>query len=152
MEKPGLIDGSNAMEEVDVPEIDVDLLMSLLEESQYEEYCNEEQVNSLMEPLEAEIQMANHGSCSPEGDVKPNSGSEWAEMETAPLMPSDDMNWCVEDHFEEMSVDELVQFGNDFALNCYEFPLENGHASTWQEGFLMLTLIKIINYKIRTIH
>ncbi|KAE8680053.1 Detected protein of unknown function [Hibiscus syriacus] len=132
-EKPGLMDGNNVMD--DVPEIDADLLVSLLEESQYEEYCNEEQVNSLMESLEAGIRMANHGSCSSEGDIELNGSSEWAEMETVPSSPSDDMNWCVEDHFEEISMVELVQFGNDFALNCYEFPLENGHASLWQETY-----------------
>ncbi|KAE8713001.1 Detected protein of unknown function [Hibiscus syriacus] len=123
------------MEEVEIPEIDADLLMSLLEESQYEGYCDEEQVNSLMESLEEEIRMANHGSCSPEGDVEPNSSSGWAEMKMVPSSPDDDMNWCVEDHFEEISMDELVQFGDDFALNCCEFALENGHASLWQDTY-----------------
>ncbi|GMJ05364.1 hypothetical protein HRI_004205600 [Hibiscus trionum] len=130
-EESGSIDGNNAMEEIEFPGMDASVLMSILEEmeSQCEEYCNEEQVNSLMESLEAEIRMANHGCCSFEGDVECNGSSEWAEMETVPSSPSDDMNWCVEDHFEEISMDELVQFGNEFALNCYDFPLENGYAS-----------------------
>ncbi|KAK8527565.1 hypothetical protein V6N13_085386 [Hibiscus sabdariffa] len=133
--EPGLIDGSNAMEEIEFSEMDAALLMSLLEESHCEEYYNEEQVHCLMESLEAEIRMANHGSCSIEGDVERDGCSEWAEMETVPSSPSDDMNWCVEDHFEEISMDDLVRFGNDFSLDCHEFPLENGYASLWQETY-----------------
>ncbi|GMJ10033.1 hypothetical protein HRI_004672500 [Hibiscus trionum] len=134
-ENPESSDGSNAMEEIEIPEMDAAVLMSLLEESHCEEYYNEEQVNSLMESLEAEIRMANHGSCSFEGDVERDGSSGWAEMETVPSSPSDDMNWCVEDQFEEISMDELVQFGNDFALNPYEFPTEEGYASLWQETY-----------------
>ncbi|KAK8648255.1 hypothetical protein V6N13_129014 [Hibiscus sabdariffa] len=134
-EKPELIDGSDPMEEIEFPEMDSDVLMSLLEESHCEEYYNEEEVNSLMESLEAEIRMANHGSCSFEGDVERNGSSEWAGIETVPSSPSDDMNWCVEDHFGEMSMDELVHFGNDFALNPYEFQTEEGYASLWQETY-----------------
>ncbi|KAK8648253.1 hypothetical protein V6N13_129012 [Hibiscus sabdariffa] len=129
-EKPGLIDGSDAMEEVDVPKLDAALLMSLLEESQCEEYCNEEQVNSLMESLEAEIRMA-----SVEGDMESDDCFEWSEIETAASSPRDDMNWYVEDHVEEMAMDGyLVQFGNDFPLNCYEIQSENCF-SLWQETY-----------------
>ncbi|GMJ10031.1 hypothetical protein HRI_004672300 [Hibiscus trionum] len=135
-EKPGLIEESDPMEEVlDVPEIDAALLMSLLEESQCEEYCNEEQVNSLMESLEAEIRMAGGGSCSVEGDMESNNWFEWSEMETVASSPSDDMNWYVEDHIEEMAMDGyLVQFANEFPLNCYEVQSENGF-SLWQETY-----------------
>ncbi|KAE8703349.1 Detected protein of unknown function [Hibiscus syriacus] len=133
-ENPGLIDGSKAMEEIGIPEMNAAVLMSLLEESHCEEYYNEEQVNSLMESLEAEIRMANLGSCSIVGDVERNGSSEWSEMEMMPSSPSDDMNWCVDDQFEEISMDELVQFGNDFALNCYEIQSENSFsANLWQE-------------------
>ncbi|XVF18393.1 hypothetical protein REPUB_Repub11eG0017700 [Reevesia pubescens] len=135
-EKPGLIDGSNVMEEIEVPEIDAALLMSLLKESHGEEYCNEEQVNSLMESLEAEIRMANHGSCNIEGDKESNDGFdcfEWTdEMEMVPSSPSDDMNWFVEDHVEEISMDDLVEFGNDFPQNCFEVPLEHGWQGTYE--------------------
>ncbi|MBA0705323.1 hypothetical protein Golax_017526 [Gossypium laxum] len=135
-ENPGLINGSNGVEEIGVPEIDAGLLMSLLEESQCEEYCNEEQVTSLMESLEAEIRMVNAGSCSIEGDIGSNNYFEWSEMEMVPSSPSDDMNWYVEDHVQEMSMDGyLVQFGNDFPLNCYESQLENGFTSLWQETY-----------------
>ncbi|GMJ05365.1 hypothetical protein HRI_004205700 [Hibiscus trionum] len=132
-EKPALIDGSNAIEGIETPGTDAALLMSILEEmeSQCEEYCNEEQVNSLMESLEAEIRMANHGSCSSiEGDVEHNGSFEWAEMETVPSSPSDDMNWLVEDHVEEMEMDGyLVQFEN-------EIQSENGFsANLWQETY-----------------
>ncbi|KAG8502304.1 hypothetical protein CXB51_001988 [Gossypium anomalum] len=134
-ENPGLINESNGVEEIGVPEIDAGLLMSLLEESQCEEYCNEEQVTSLMESLEAEIRMVNAGSCSIEGDIGSNNYFEWSEMEMVPSSPSDDMNWYVEDHVQEMSMDGyLVQFGNDFPLNCYESQLENGF-SLWQETY-----------------
>ncbi|KAE8703352.1 Detected protein of unknown function [Hibiscus syriacus] len=133
-ENPGLIDGSNAMEEIGIPEMDAAVLMSLFEESHCEEYYNEEQINSFMESLEAEIRMANRGSCSIEGVIERNGSSAWSEMEMVPSSPSDDMNWCVDDHFEEISMDELVQFGNDFALNCYEIQSENGFsANLWQE-------------------
>ncbi|WRX29370.1 hypothetical protein QQP08_021857 [Theobroma cacao] len=134
-EKPGLIDRSNVMEEIEVPEIDAALLMSLLEESHCEEYCNEEQVNSLMESLEAEIRMANHDSCY-EVDMKSNDGFdcfEWTEMEMVPSSPSDDMNWYMEDHVEEM--DGMVEFGNGFPHNYYEIPLEHGYSSLWQETY-----------------
>nr|KJB12861.1 hypothetical protein B456_002G040500 [Gossypium raimondii] len=135
-ENPGLINGSNGVEEIGVPEIDAGLLMSLLEESQCEEYCNEEQVTSLMESLEAEIRMVNADSCSIEGDIGSNNYFEWSEMEMVPSSPSDDMNWYVEDHVQEMSMDGyLVQFGNDFPLNCYESQLENGFTSLWQETY-----------------
>ncbi|KAH1120658.1 hypothetical protein J1N35_003818 [Gossypium stocksii] len=136
-ENPGLINGSNGvLEEIGVPEIDASLLMSLLEESQCEEYCNEEQVTSLMESLEAEIRMVNAGSCSIERDIGSNNYFEWSEMEMVPSSPSDDMNWYVEDHVQEMSMDGyLVQFGNDFPLNCYESQLENGFTSLWQETY-----------------
>ncbi|KAB2043723.1 hypothetical protein ES319_D01G037900v1 [Gossypium barbadense] len=135
-ENPGLINGSNGVEEIGVPEIDAGLLMSLLEESQCEEYCNEEQVTSLMESLEAEIRMVNAGSCSIEGNIGSNNYFEWSEMEMVPSSPSDDMNWYVEDHVQEMSMDGyLVQFGNDFPLNCYESQLENGFTSLWQETY-----------------
>ncbi|KAH1120663.1 hypothetical protein J1N35_003823 [Gossypium stocksii] len=135
-ENPGLINGSNGVEEIEVPEIDADLLMSLLEESQCEEYCNEEQVNSLMECLEAEIRMVNAGSCSIEGDIGSNDCFEWSEMEKVPSSPSDDMNWYVEDHLQEMSMDGyFVQFGNDFPLNFYEIHSENGFTSLWQETY-----------------
>ncbi|KAG4161024.1 hypothetical protein ERO13_D01G033400v2 [Gossypium hirsutum] len=135
-ENPGLINRSNGVEEIGVPEIDAGLLMSLLEESQSEEYCNEEQVTSLMESLEAEIRMVNAGSCSIEGDIGSNNYFEWSEMEMVPSSPSDDMNWYVEDHVQEMSMDGyLVQFGNDFPLNCYESQLENGFTSLWQETY-----------------
>nr|KJB12849.1 hypothetical protein B456_002G040700 [Gossypium raimondii] len=135
-ENPGLINGSNGVEEIEIPEIDAGLLMSLLEESQCEEYCNEEQVNSLMESLEAEIRMVNAGSCSIEGDIGSNDYLEWSEMEMVPSSPSDGMNWYVEDHVEDMSMDGyFVQFGNDFPLNCYEIQPENGFTSQWQETY-----------------
>ncbi|MFQ6659216.1 hypothetical protein Gotur_028202 [Gossypium turneri] len=135
-EKPELIDGSNAMEETEVPEIYTGLLMSLLEESQCDEYCNEEQINSLMESLEAEIRIASDCSCSTEGGIGSNDCFEWSEMEMVPSSPSDDMNWYVEDHVQEMSMDGyLVQFGNNFPLNCYENQLENGFTSLWQETY-----------------
>ncbi|TYI96031.1 hypothetical protein E1A91_D01G040700v1 [Gossypium mustelinum] len=135
-ENPGLINGSNGVEEIEIPEIDAGLLMSLLEESQCEEYCNEEQVNSLMESLEAEIRMVNAGSCSIEGDIGSNDYLEWSEMEMVPSSPSDGMNWYVEDHVEDMSMDGyFVQFGNDFPLNCYEIQPENGFTSLWQETY-----------------
>lgn len=136
-EKPVLlVDGSNAMEEIEVPKMDTAILVSLLDESHCEEYYNEEQVNSLMESFEAEIRMANTGSCSVEGDTESNDCFEWTEMETVPSSPSEDMNWYLEDLVEGISMDELVQFGNDFAFNCYEFPLENGYASSlWQETY-----------------
>ncbi|KAK8635522.1 hypothetical protein V6N13_004256 [Hibiscus sabdariffa] len=61
--------------------------------------------------LEGEIRMANLAPCSTiEGDTE---SFEWAEMETVPSSPSDDMNW----YLEEMPMDELVRFGNDFAEN-----------------------------------
>ncbi|KAH1120662.1 hypothetical protein J1N35_003822 [Gossypium stocksii] len=101
-ENPGLINGSNDVEEIEIPEIDAGLLMSLLEESQCEEYSNEEQVNSLMESLEAEIRMVKAGSCSIEGDIGSNDYFEWSEMEMVPCTPSDDMNWYVEDHVEDI--------------------------------------------------
>ncbi|KAB2043726.1 hypothetical protein ES319_D01G038200v1 [Gossypium barbadense] len=135
-ENPGLINGCNGVEEIEVPEIDADLLMSLLEESQCEEYCNEEQVNSLMESLEAEIRMVNAGSCSIEGVIGSNDCFEWSEMEMVPSSPSDDMNWYVEDHVQEMSMDGyLIQFGNDFPLNFYDIQTENGFTSLWQETY-----------------
>ncbi|KAK8368445.1 hypothetical protein V6Z12_A01G041000 [Gossypium hirsutum] len=110
--------------------------MSLLEESQCEEYCNEEQVNSLMESLEAEIRIVNAGSCSIEGDIGSNDCFEWSEMEMVHSSPSDNMNWYVEDHAEDMSMDGyFVQFGNDFPLNCYEIQPENGFTSLWQETY-----------------
>ncbi|XVF79241.1 hypothetical protein PTKIN_Ptkin14bG0205100 [Pterospermum kingtungense] len=118
--KQGLIDESNIMEEeIEVPEIDHDLLVSLLEESHCEEYCNEEQLNSLMESLEAEIRMeANHGSCNNvAGDMDSIEGFdcfECNEMEIVPSSPSDDVNWYVENHVEEISMEDLVEFGNDF--------------------------------------
>ncbi|XVF79270.1 hypothetical protein PTKIN_Ptkin14bG0208000 [Pterospermum kingtungense] len=140
LENPGLIDGSNIMEEeIGVPKFDAALLMSLLEESPCEEYCNEEQVNRLMESLEAEIRMqANHGSCnSISGDVEHNNGFdcfEWTdEIEMVPSSPSDDMNWYVENHVEEILMDDLVEFGDDFPQNYYEIPLELGNSSIWQE-------------------
>ncbi|MFQ6659214.1 hypothetical protein Gotur_028201 [Gossypium turneri] len=135
-ENPRLINRSNGVEEIGVPEIDTGLLMSLLDESQSEEYCNEEQITSLMESLEAEIRMVNAGSCSIEGDIGSNNYFEWSEMEMVPSSPSDDMNWYVEDHVQEMSMDGyLVQFENDFPLNCYESQLENGFTSLWQETY-----------------
>ncbi|KAK8705346.1 hypothetical protein V6N13_048950 [Hibiscus sabdariffa] len=119
-EEPGLINGSNAVE---VPGVDTALLMSLLEESQCDDCCNEEQVSSWMECLEAEIRMG-----SVEGEDIGNF--EWSEMEMVPSSPSDDMKWYVEDHVEEMSMDGyLVQFGNDFPFNCYE----DGFTSLWKE-------------------
>ncbi|GMJ10034.1 hypothetical protein HRI_004672600 [Hibiscus trionum] len=133
-ERPGLIDGSDAVEEIEAPGIDAVLLMSMLEESQCEEYYNEEQVNSFMESLEAEIRMAGPGSCSMEGDIESNDCFEWSELEMVPSSPSDDMNWYVVDHVEEMAMDDyLVQFGNDFPLNCYEIQSENGFSDLWQE-------------------
>ncbi|MBA0849210.1 hypothetical protein Goshw_012964 [Gossypium schwendimanii] len=135
-EKPVLVDGSDAMEEIEVPKMDTAILMSLLDESHYEEYYNKEQVNSLMESFEAEIRMANTGSCSVEGNIESNDCFEWTEMETVPSSPSDDMNWYLEDHVEGISMDELVQFGNDFAFTCYEIPFENVCASSlWQETY-----------------
>ncbi|KAK8705345.1 hypothetical protein V6N13_048949 [Hibiscus sabdariffa] len=119
-EKPGLINGSNAVE---VPGTDTDLLMSLLEESQCDDCCNEEQVSSWMECLEAEIRMG-----SVEGE---DIGSfDWSEMEMVPSSPSEDMKWYAEDHVEEMSMDDyLVQLGDDFPFNSYE----DGFTSQWKE-------------------
>ncbi|XWS10583.1 hypothetical protein CRYUN_Cryun38cG0008800 [Craigia yunnanensis] len=139
-ENPGLIDGSNITEEIEVPEIDAALLMSLLEESHCEEYCNEEQVNSLTESLEAEIRMQeNHGSCnSISGDMEINDGFdcfEWTEEEMMPSFASDNMNWYLENHVEEISMDDLVEFENDFPQNYYEIPLEHGYSSLWLETY-----------------
>ncbi|KAL4273556.1 hypothetical protein GQ457_13G004990 [Hibiscus cannabinus] len=135
-ENLGLIDGSNAMEETEAPVLDAALLMSLLEESQCEECCNEEQVIRLMESLEAEIRMESAGPCGVEGDMESNDGFEWSEIKMAASSPSDDMNWYVEDHVEEMAMDGyLVQFGNDFPLNCYEIQTENAFTSLWQETY-----------------
>ncbi|KAL4272429.1 hypothetical protein GQ457_13G011190 [Hibiscus cannabinus] len=125
-EKPGLMNGSNAVE---VPGTDTALLMSLLEESQCDDCCNEEQLSSWMECLEAEIRMG-----SVEGE---DIGSfEWSEMEMEMEMtlssPNEDVKWYVEDHVEEMSMDGyLVQFGNDFPFNCYE----DVFTSLWQETY-----------------
>ncbi|XVE63258.1 hypothetical protein DITRI_Ditri07aG0005600 [Diplodiscus trichospermus] len=84
-----------------VSETAASFLMSLLEESYSEEYCNEERVNSLMESLEAEIRMTNvDGLCTIEGDRESKEGFdgfEWTEMEMVPSSPSDDMNCYVED-------------------------------------------------------
>ncbi|XVF79262.1 hypothetical protein PTKIN_Ptkin14bG0207200 [Pterospermum kingtungense] len=138
-ENPGLIDDKIMEEEIEVPEIDAAILMSLLEESHCEEYCNEEQVNRLMESLEAEIRMqANHGSCnSISGDVEHNNGFdsfEWTdEIEMVPSSPRDDINWYVDNHLEEILMDDLVEFGDDFPQNYYEIPLEHGDSSIWQE-------------------
>ncbi|XVF79264.1 hypothetical protein PTKIN_Ptkin14bG0207400 [Pterospermum kingtungense] len=138
-ENPGLIDSNVMEEEIEVPEFDAAILMSLLEESHGDEYCNEEQVNRLMESLEAEIRtQANHGSCNSfSGDVEHNNGFdcfEWTdEIEMVPLSLSDDMNWYVENHVEEISMDDLVEFGDDFPQNYYEIPLELGNSSLWQE-------------------
>ncbi|MFQ6659215.1 hypothetical protein Gotur_028202 [Gossypium turneri] len=115
-EKPELIDGSNAMEETEVPEIYTGLLMSLLEESQCDEYCNEEQINSLMESLEAEIRIASDCSCSTEGGIGSNDCFEWSEMEMVPSSPSDDMNWYVEDHVQEMSMDGYLEVKGSITL------------------------------------
>ncbi|XWS27437.1 hypothetical protein CRYUN_Cryun26dG0115200 [Craigia yunnanensis] len=137
-EKQGLIDGSNIKEEIEVPEIDAALLISLLEESLSEEYCNDERVNSLMESLEAEIRMENHGLCNIEGDMESNDGFdcfEWTEMEMVPSSPSDDMNWYAEYHVEEISMDDLVEFGNDLPQDYYEVPLEHEYSSLWQETY-----------------
>ncbi|XVF79233.1 hypothetical protein PTKIN_Ptkin14bG0204200 [Pterospermum kingtungense] len=130
-EKQGLIDGSNVMEEeIQVPEIDAALLiMSLLEESHCEEYCNQEQLNSLMESLEAEIRMqANHGSCNDYNSGYMDSVDgfdclEWTEMDLVPSSPSDDMNRYAENHVEEISMEDLVEFGNDFPQIYCEIPL-----------------------------
>ncbi|OMO74614.1 hypothetical protein CCACVL1_16573 [Corchorus capsularis] len=133
-QKPALIEGINGLEEIEFQEIDAVLLMSLLEESHCEEYCNEEQVNSLMESLEAEIRMANHDDSCNVADMESNDGFDcldWTDMETVPSSPSDDMNWYMEDHVEEM--DGLMEFGNEFPQNYYEVPLEHGYL--WQETY-----------------
>ncbi|TYI96033.1 hypothetical protein E1A91_D01G040900v1 [Gossypium mustelinum] len=109
MQATASTDGSDAMEEIEVPKMDTAILMSLLDESHCEDV---------------------------EGDIESNDCFEWTEMETVPSSPSDDMNWYVEDHVEGISMDELVQFGNDFAFNCYKIPFENGCASSlWQETY-----------------
>lgn len=140
-EKPGLIHGNNIMEEeFGAPKIDGALLMSLLEESHCE-YCNEEQLKSLMKSLEAEIRMqASHGSCDNVSlDNESNDGFdcfEWTdEMEMVSSSPSDDMNWCVENHVEEISMDDLLEFGDDFPQNYCEIPFEYGNSSLWQETY-----------------
>ncbi|XVE52949.1 hypothetical protein DITRI_Ditri02bG0165300 [Diplodiscus trichospermus] len=122
-EKPGLIEGSIITEAiVETPDIDASLLMSLLEESHFEENCNEEQLNSLMESLEAEIRMqANHGFS---GDIESNDGADCFELnehlEMVPSSPSDDMNWNVENHVEEILMDDLVEIGNHFPRNYHQ--------------------------------
>ncbi|XVE52948.1 hypothetical protein DITRI_Ditri02bG0165200 [Diplodiscus trichospermus] len=141
-EKPGLIDGSIITEEIlEAPDIDAVLLMSLLEESHCEENWNEEQLNSLMESLEAEITtQANHGLCNNyiSGDTENDDCFdcfEWTDMEMVPSSPSDDMNWYVENHVEEIWMDDLVEFPNHFPQNYYDFPLEHGYCSLWQEKY-----------------
>ncbi|XVF79260.1 hypothetical protein PTKIN_Ptkin14bG0207000 [Pterospermum kingtungense] len=129
-------------EEIEVPEIDAALLMSLLAESHCDEYCNEEQVNRLMESLEAEIRVqANHSSCdfNISGDKQSNDGFdcfEWTdEMEMVPSSPTDNTNWYSENHVEQISTDDLMALGDDFYQNYYEIPLEHVNSSQGQEMY-----------------
>ncbi|XP_031250315.1 uncharacterized protein LOC116108185 [Pistacia vera] len=146
-----IINGEDDSNGVEISKFNNALLMSLLEESYGEEY-NDEQVNRVIQSLEAEINanMLEAGDdlamepeflgLSDDEDGQNSSASmefEWAEMEPVPSSPSYDMNWFV-DHCEN-ELDLMVEYGDvgDYNSQIYSVVSseENCFSSLWHENY-----------------
>ncbi|KAJ0046270.1 hypothetical protein Pint_04914 [Pistacia integerrima] len=129
-----IINGEDDSNGVEISKFNNALLMSLLEESYGEEY-NDEQVNRVIQSLEAEI-----NANIDDEDGQNSSASmefEWAEMEPVPSSPSYDMNWFV-DHCEN-ELDLMVEYGDvgDYNSQIYSVVSseENCFSSLWHETY-----------------
>ncbi|XP_031250313.1 uncharacterized protein LOC116108184 [Pistacia vera] len=144
------INGEDDSNGVEVWKFNDALLMSLLEEPHGEEY-NNEQVNKVIQSLEAEINanMLEAGrdlAMEPEflnvGDNEDGENClssmefEWEEMELVPSSPSDDMNWCMDQYENEL--DFMVDYGHvsDYSqiYNVVSFE-EQSFCSLWHETY-----------------
>ncbi|KAJ0046268.1 hypothetical protein Pint_04916 [Pistacia integerrima] len=130
-----IINGEDDSNGVEISKFNNALLMSLLEESYGEEY-NDEQVNRVIQSLEAEI----NSNMFDDEDGQNSLASmefEWAEMELVPSSPSDDMN-CFVDHCEN-ELDLMVEYGDvgDYNSQIYSVVSseENGFSSLWHENY-----------------
>ncbi|XP_044504285.1 uncharacterized protein LOC123224635 [Mangifera indica] len=136
-----IVNGEDDSNGVEVSKFNDALLLSLLEESNGEEY-NDEQVNRVIQSLEAEINAnmleASH-DLAMEPDVQNCLASmefEWAEMELLPSSPSDGMNWCIDQSENELNF--LVENGDvsDYPQLYNIVPLEeHSFCSLWQETY-----------------
>ncbi|GKV04173.1 hypothetical protein SLEP1_g16368 [Rubroshorea leprosula] len=117
------------------------LLMSLLEEPNSDEFYDDEELNKLMQSLQAEINVnemaeSSHGLTSMEHAQTTASDQRkedevlmadfecfgWTlddDMKQGPSLPNDDMNWYMEDQIEEM--DCMVEFREDCSDQTYYF-------------------------------
>ncbi|CAJ1957844.1 unnamed protein product [Sphenostylis stenocarpa] len=115
-------------------EADNVLLMSLMEETQEEEYYGDERLVSMIQSLEAEISDTEMGQIYEMGHVDDQYCStsdtdpdNWVDMELISSLPFDEMNaWmpCVDEMMEHAAMeDEAANDINDFQF-CYEAFLE----------------------------
>ncbi|KAJ4726563.1 putative Heat stress transcription factor B-4b [Melia azedarach] len=137
---------------IEVSEFDGALLMSLLEESNGEGY-NDEQLNRVIQSLEAEINeqnmvewddlaMESELLLSDEEDGQNCLASTdfgWADnMELVPSSPSEDMNWSNYMDQCELHLDNLLDFEGvpDYSqinFNVVEAEEQQGFSSLWHE-------------------
>ncbi|KAJ0046273.1 hypothetical protein Pint_04913 [Pistacia integerrima] len=103
------INGEDDSNGVEVGKFNDALLMSLLEEPHGEEY-NNEQVNKVIQSLEAEPEFLNVGDNEDGENCLSSMEFEWEEMELVPSSPSDDMNWCMDQYENEL--DFMVDYGH----------------------------------------
>ncbi|KAJ7948850.1 putative Heat stress transcription factor B-4b [Quillaja saponaria] len=157
-ENSAFINGEDEFDGLEVLEMDGDLLMSLLEESQTDER-DEDQLNSLIRSLEAEIKVDTMEGqdlvsniigeeCSGQSwkvgqmDGRDCSVSHdfdefgWVDMDVVPSSLGEDMNWYMNPYGGEM--DGIIEFiGNEdehYSKIYHESDLgEYGYSSLWQE-------------------
>ncbi|ESR55522.1 hypothetical protein KPL70_007187 [Citrus sinensis] len=135
---------------VEISKFDTALLMSLLEESNGEEY-NDEQVNKVIQSLEAEIYYEQHMLESQDLAMEPElllsdkeDGQNYLastefDMEQLPCSPSYDMNWSNMDQCGGLDLDEFVEY--EFVSDGYsqiynivsDTDQEHGFSSLWHE-------------------
>ncbi|KAJ0102810.1 hypothetical protein Patl1_05025 [Pistacia atlantica] len=129
------INGEDDSNGVEVWKFNDALLMSLLEEPHGEEY-NNEQVNKVIQSLEAEPEFLNVGDNEDGENCLSSMEFEWEEMELVPSSPSDDMNWCMDQYENEL--DFMVDYGHvsDYSQICNVVSFEEqSFCSLWHETY-----------------
>ncbi|KAJ4726561.1 putative Heat stress transcription factor B-4b [Melia azedarach] len=135
---------------IEVSKFDSALLMSLLEESNGEEY-SDEQLNSVIQSLEAEIKEQNMIEChdlsmepellsDEENGQKTSMNFGWGDnMELAPSSPSDDMNWSTYMDQYELDLDNFSEFKGVCDYSQINFNVvsseEHDFSSLWHETY-----------------
>ncbi|KAI3457535.1 hypothetical protein Pfo_014198 [Paulownia fortunei] len=156
------MNGHDDSENIEFSQINHNLLMSLLDETQIDD-CDDERLKNVIRSLEAEIDSDGHYAfdnatwesdlvdCQSSNDESngqdrsmPNDDLDlhWMDMETMPTSPSDGMGSWYMDHHGQGMVGGVTEFGwvKNYSPLCSVTPVEEqDYGSLWHETNVTLT-------------